>query len=71
MFKHVFTALFKIAADVRRIREILEVAHANELQFYDIRKKYSEGPLPDHEVIVDSNYQPRLDAFGEVIEPEE
>ncbi len=64
-------ALLKIAIEVRRIREILEIAHAIDLEKHKVMQSYNRsGYLRDSELEVDSTYLPKLDAYGEVIEEE-
>lgn len=68
MFR-VFLSLFRIAKEVRRIREILEIVFAKELELHTLVKSY--GTLNPNEVEIDTTYIPKVDAYGEVIPTEE
>ena len=60
-------ALIRIALEVRRIREILEVAYADSLERYDYYKSYkpTSKRASDYEFTVQS---PELDLYGDRIE---
>lgn len=70
MWIKVFRTLFRIAKEVKRIREILEIVHKKELALHFLENRYSSN-LPLSEVVVDSDHYIKRDIYGKEIELEE
>lgn len=66
----ILKALIRIAKEVRRIREVLEIAHADKLDRFEYAKGYSNKVYKENEVEFDP-VPPKLDPWGEPIVEEE
>ena len=66
----ILKALIRIAKEVRRIREVLEIAHADKLDRFEYAKGYSNKVYKENEVEFDV-VAPELDPWGEPIVEEE
>lgn len=72
MFR-IFKALFTLAKETRRIREILEIAFAKELEINKHYKDSAKYPklTKVSDIIIDTPISPDLDIYGEPLDLEE
>jgi len=62
-------ALLRIAREIKRIRQILEIAFSREIEVHEAYKSYKPSTLKS-DIILDTDYHIKRDIYGNVIDEE-